>query len=95
MNAVPETINRTNAGEKISPAKEKTDRMIQNQGRAPFEKMTVEEQKAFVDGLREIVGAQWVATDPCILDTYAYPDERRVDRRHHAFYAQSDRHRAA
>lgn len=42
------------------------------QAKAPFEKMSAEEQKAFIEGLREIVGEQWVETDPCILDTYAW-----------------------
>lgn len=71
MSAATET-NITDARKKRLTAKEQTDFMKNSQDQTPFEKMTPASQKSFINGLWEIVGEQWVETDPCILDTYAW-----------------------
>lgn len=38
----------------------------------PREASTSDRATAFLDELRDVVGARWVHTDPCILDSYAW-----------------------
>ena len=58
-------------GENVS-GKESADLIKNNQDKTPFEKMSPNAQNEFIEGLREAVGKQWVETDPCILDSYAW-----------------------
>ncbi len=69
MNAAIETINTP---KEVFSDDEHPDLLEKDQGKTTFEKMSAKEQKAFITGLKEIVGNTWVETDPCILDTYAW-----------------------
>jgi len=72
MSATTEMMHQSNDRPKTAPANERTGAGQASRERAPFDSMSPEDQQAFIAGLREIVGEQWVATDPCILDTYAW-----------------------
>lgn len=37
-----------------------------------YGRMKPDEQRNFIQGLQDLIGEQWVETDPCILDTYAW-----------------------
>ncbi|MCP4687674.1 MAG: FAD-binding oxidoreductase [Desulfobacterales bacterium] len=72
MSDAAEMMNQRDEGHGTTPDKERTGPGKKSRDRAPFDEMTPEGREAFIEGLREIVGERWVATDPCILDTYAW-----------------------
>ena len=72
MNAITEMQNKKDDRQETAPALEPIKAGQAKEDLAPFDRMSSEEQKAFIACLRKIVGDQWVETDPCILDTYAW-----------------------
>lgn len=74
MNLMKDNINMPSDNARMAlnnnrPADKETEK---KESPSAYEKMTATEQEAFIDSLREIAGEQWVETDPCILDSYAW-----------------------